>query len=369
MPTPQLQDWLRLWHVPGIGPRIFLRLLERFNRDPGKILQADYSALIEAGAPKSIAKAIGQHSTTSHHTDFQWLDASEQHHIFTLNDPNYPLLLREISDPPPILYVQGNPAVWSDRPCLAMVGSRKATSLGKQNAFHLARALSAQGITIVSGLANGIDGQAHRGALASKGSTLAIMGNGLQRIYPTNHTALAREICVDGALISEFSPTTKPLPQHFPQRNRIISGLSLGTIIVEAATKSGSLITAYYALEQNREVFALPGPLNCHQSAGCHTLIQQGAKLVTKAEDILLEFATFYSGAKVEPIEPKPLPKAAKRAEQLLNVLEYTPMPMDLLIEKSGLTADQVSSMLTELEVSGHVVCDTYGLYARSASE
>ena len=369
MPTSNLHDWLRLWHVPGVGPRVFLRLLTHFNYDPSKILQASYRSLIKAGIASFVAKAISDHSSNSHLLDIKWLDESDNHHIFTLDHPNYPSLLREIHDPPPLLYVQGNPMNWSPSLCLAMVGSRNATCLGKQNAFYLAEALSAQGITIVSGLANGIDGQAHRGALKNNGNTIAVLGNGLQQIYPANHKSLAKEICINGALVSEFSPGTPPLPQHFPRRNRVISGLSIGTIIVEAATKSGSLITARYALEQNREVFALPGPINSQQSNGCHTLIQQGAKLVTNVEDILIEFATFYRRSKTKSTESKPTTAMATQTQQLLNVLEYTPMTVDMLIEKSGLTPDQVSSMLIELEISGHIVCDAYGSYVRSALE
>lgn len=370
MVESNLRDWLQLWHVPGIGPRTYLQLLRYFDHKPVNILRAGLNELVAIGLTKNLASAISKPCSSRVDIDLAWLNASSNHHITTWQDVCYPAYLREIADPPPLLYIKGELTSLSGHPGLAIVGSRKATTLGKQNAFRLARELATLGITIVSGLANGIDGQAHRGALASaSGQTIAVLASGLDTIYPSHHTALSQEIIGHGALISEFPLATKPLPQHFPRRNRIISGLCLGAIIIEAAPKSGSLITAQYALEQNREVFALPGPMNSPQSTGCHQLIQNGAKLVTGIEDILVECPRIYTLQTSSYHSSKQKMEQSSGVGQLLDILEYVPVPMDILIEKSGLTPDQVSSMLIELEVSGHVICDAYGLYSRSALE
>ena len=370
MHVTKLGDWLRLWHLPGIGPRTYLRLLARFDYSPTAILAASVNDLINAGISPRLANAIQNHTSDQYLEDLSWLQTSNRHHIITISDADYPSLLREITDPPPILYVVGDIAVLASQPCLAMVGSRKATSLGKQNALRLAKQLAEIGITIVSGLADGIDGQAHRGALLpTQGKTVAVLANGFHHTYPNHHVKLSEDIAANGALVTEFPPTTKPLPQHFPRRNRIISGLSLGTIIIEAAKKSGSLITARLALEQNREVFALPGPINSSQSCGCHALIQDGAKLVTNIIDILVEFPTIVAKVETDLSGSKQQSTVLTDTNSLLEILEFTPLPMDTLITKSGLTPDQVSSMLIELQVSGHVTCDAYGLYSRSALE
>lgn len=370
MVESNLRNWLQLWHVPGIGPRTYLQLLRHFDHDPANILRARLNELVAIGLAKNLASSVRNHCSNRIDIDLTWRNASSNHHIITMLDACYPTYLREIADSPPILYIKGELTSLSGRPSLAMVGSRKATTLGKQNAFRLARELATQGVTIVSGLAHGIDGQAHRGALATtSGQTIAVLASGLDTIYPSHHYALSQEIIGRGALISEFPLATKPLPQHFPRRNRIISGLCLGAIIVEAAPKSGSLITARYALEQNREVFALPGPMNSPQSTGCHQLIQDGAKLVTGIEDILVECPRIYKLQTSSYHGSKQKAEQTSGIGQLLDILEYVPMPMDILIEKSGLTPDQVSSMLIELEVSGQVVCDAYGLYSRSALE
>jgi len=198
---------------------------------------------------------------------------------------------------------------------------------------------------------------------------VAVLANGLDTVYPPHHALLSRQINANGALVSEFPLLTKPLPQNFPRRNRIISGLCLGTLVIEAAAKSGSLITAKYALEQNREVFAAPGPVSSPQSAGCHALIQDGAKLVTCIEDILVELNTLNHRLAFAPEKQKEQRLLSSNAKKLQDVLEYTPTSIEMLIEKSGLTPDQVSSMLIELELSGHVICDAYGSYSRSQLE
>lgn len=370
MPTLNLRDWLQLSHIPGLGPKTYLHLLRRFGNDPHNILAAKPIDLTNAGVSETLARQIHTQSSDLTAADFAWLDADSQHHIITLQDRAYPQLLREISAPPPLLYVKGDAALLSSQPCLAMVGSRKATTLGSQTAFRFSKQLSMLGITIVSGLAIGIDGQAHRGALATDtGRTIAVLANGLDTIYPFRHTLLSTEIVSRGVLVTEFPPWTNPLPQNFPRRNRIISGLCIGTIIVEAAPKSGSLITARYALEQNREVFALPGPIHSRHSEGCHRLIQDGAKLVTGIEDILLECPQICGLLNSDRGGTSSLDESSLNAGKLLKFIEFVPMPIDTLIEKSGLTPDQVSSMLIELEISGHITSDGNGLYSRSALE
>ena len=370
MRASELADWLQLWHVPGIGPKIFMQLLHHFDNNPGAVLATHPSDLTNIGLPNALALRIKRATSKATEADFNWLATNSAHHILTLDDSAYPRHLRHIATPPPILYVKGNPDLFNHFPCLAIVGSRKATGLGKQNAFQLANKLAELGIAIASGLAAGIDGQAHRGALASQtAATIAVLANGLNKLYPPQHRALSEEIAAHGVLVSEFSPFTPPLPQHFPRRNRIISGLSFGTVVVEARVRSGSLITARYALEQNREVFAVPGPINSPYSEGCHRLIQEGAKLVTAIEDILLECPQIHGQLCSDRTNTKLQDVQSDTVKQLLSIIEYVPMSMDMLIEKSGLTPDQVSSMLIELEMSGHVVCDPNDLYSRSALE
>lgn len=363
-----LKDWLRLWHIPGIGPRSYNFLLDRFDHRPELVFTSDYSSLILRDVPQRIAKAIISHHSTEYLQDIEWLNQSEQHHILIKTDKNYPPLLANIPDAPPLLYVVGQPKALFPGFRLAIVGGRKCTTHGKSIAHDFAQQLADLGITIVSGLAKGIDAQAHRGALASTdGGTIAVLANGPDTIYPFQHRSLASQIQAQGALVSEFPPGVKPLPAHFPRRNRIISGLSLGTILIEASMKSGSLITAQCALEQGREVFAVPGPVNNPLNDGGHHLIQQGATLVAGIEDILSAFETLSSF----------FPAIAARGKNnrnegsitslspLLEFVEYTPTPIDTIIEKSGLTPEQVCSMLTELEIGGRVVCDAYGQYSR----
>ena len=370
MRLPELEDWLRLWHVRGLGPKTYLHLLHKFDRNPRRILAAALDELIAAGLSRQLALEVTQAPPDKAAADLAWLTKDKSHQILTLGDAAYPAILREIAIPPPILYLKGSSHRIADHPCLAIVGSRKATALGKQAAFTLAEQLAALGVVIVSGLAVGIDAQAHRGALAaSSGKTIAVLGHGLMQLYPQRHRALSEAIAEYGVLISEFSPGIEPRPANFPRRNRLISGLCSGVIIIEASKNSGSLITARCALEQNREIFALPGPSNSPYSEGCHRLIQEGAKLITGIEDILLECphirGQITTGRKLAGSYEN-LPRIA---QQLLEILEYAPMSMDLLIEKCGLTPDQVSSMLIELEMSGHVICDTNGHYLRSASD
>jgi DNA processing protein len=365
VPTNQLSDWLKLLHVPGLGPRAYLRLLEYFNNEPWQVFSASCDQLIDSGISQKVADAIIHSPTTEYHHDLDWLESDPNHHIITLADDDYPPLLREIADCPPVLFIIGAPGILTENPAISIVGSRNATKFGEHSAFEFAKSLSQYGITIVSGLAYGIDSHAHQGALAGNAHTVAVLAHGPDIVYPRAHKHLSQLICHQGALISEFAPGTKPLAGFFPRRNRIISGLCLGTLVVEAAKKRGSLITARYALEQNREVFALPGSINSRQSQGCNVLIQNGAKLTCCVEDILSEFYPERLQPQLAPEKISSLNTLPVDLVDLLAKLEAIPTSIDDIVEKSGLTPDKVSSMLMELEVSGHVLCSACGQYSK----
>lgn len=272
-------------------------------------------------------------------------------------DERYPLLLKELRDQPESLYVLGNTDVLN-LPAIAIVGSRNPTSGGRDNAFRFARHLARTGFVIVSGLAEGIDTAAHEGALDADGHTIAVLGHGLDRIYPTANRSLAERILESGALVAEYPPGTPPRRAHFPQRNRIISGLSLGTLVVEAARRSGSLITARTAGEQGREVFAIPGSIHNPMAKGCHRLIRQGARLVESADDILSELGALVSGL-MENLSDTPDARTENEHDEdyvrLLNALGFDPQSPEELAAKTTLTIEQVSSMLLILELQGEI--------------
>ena len=361
-----IENWLRLWHIPGIGPKSFNFLLNKYPRISDLFISS-ISELIANGVPSRIANALHSQKSNYYKQDLDWLNAAPNNHIILSIHPEYPSLLKQIYTPPPILYASGNIELLQHPSPLAVVGGRKSSSLGKSLAFDLSSKLAAQGVSIVSGLARGIDKHSHQGTLSVEGGvTIAVLANGLDTIYPSEHHSLAQEIVSMGLLISEFPPGVKPLPQHFPRRNRIISGLCHGTIVIEAAAKSGSLITAQYALEQGREVFAIPGPINNPLNCGCHHLIQQGAKLTTSIEDIFSELPQLSRGEPSHSICSKNNQLLDEDHEKLLSCIEYTPIAIELIIEKSGLTPEQVSSMLTELEIGGRVTSDAFGHYIRA---
>jgi DNA processing protein len=293
------------------------------------------------------------------------------HALVALDHPAYPKALLEISDPPPLLYTVGRLELLS-HPALAVVGSRNATAQGARNAQAFARALSDAGLTIVSGLALGVDAAAHRGGLEGRNSTIAVLGTGVDVVYPPGNAALAREIASRGLLVSEFAlgfPATK---QNFPRRNRVISGLTLGTLVVEAALSSGSLITARAALEQGREVFAVPGSIHSPLSKGCHSLIKSGAKLVESAEDVLSELGALQSGGASLPGRDRVSPAATIRQSAghspLLEQMGFDPVDIDSLCARAGLSAQQVSAELLRLEMAGQVAALPGGLYQRLQS-
>jgi DNA processing protein len=310
-------------------------------------VSADIASLISGGGNRDAAEQA-----------LAWL-SDPTNHVVTLGDTEYPQLLLQTADPPPLLYVKGRLDLLN-RPALAVVGSRNATTQGANNAADFARALSDAGITIVSGLALGIDAAAHRGGLAGAGSSMAVVGTGLDVVYPARNKALAHELAERGALISEFALGTPPLGSNFPRRNRLISGATLGCLVVEAALQSGSLITARFANEQGREVFALPGSIHSPLAKGCHALIKQGAKLVDDANDILEELKL----ATGSPTT-RDAPKLDADEAQLLDHLGYEPCDLDALCARAGLGADVVSGVLLKLELRNLVESLPGGRYQR----
>ncbi|MGR8920726.1 MAG: DNA-processing protein DprA [Gammaproteobacteria bacterium] len=294
-----------------------------------------------------------------------WL-AADRRQLLVLGGAAYPPLLAEIPLPPPLLFVAGDAALLA-APQVAVVGSRKASPGALTVARDLGHDLAAASAVVTSGMALGVDGAAHRGALAGGGATVAVFGCGIDRVYPARHRALAGEIAASGALVSEFPLGSAPLPRHFPQRNRVIAGLSLGVVVVEAAARSGSMSTARHALEQGREVFAVPGSVLNPNAAGCHALLRDGAALVASAADVLAEFPRHFdgsAGASGAPAAPPP-PPLDRGAETLLAACDFAPTSIDEMVFRSGLTVQEVCSMLLPLELAGRVEARADGTYVR----
>ena len=294
--------------------------------------------------------------------DLNWL-AQPGNHLITLDDITYPAQLKEIANPPPLLFVKGDPKLLNT-PQIAIVGSRNPSISGAKTAEEFAQLLSAAGFTITSGMALGIDAASHQGALNVGGATIAVAGTGLDRVYPACHQQLARQIAESGALISEFPPGTTAKANHFPRRNRIISGLCMGLLVVEAAQESGSLITARLALEQNREVFAIPGSIHNPLARGCNALIRQGAKLVETVQDIFEELSQY------NQISNKTSSKICETAldleqQKLLNLIGFNPTSVDTLVQDSGWSVETVSSILLVLELQGHIAATIGSGYYR----
>ena len=349
-----IADWLRLEQADGVGCRSAHLLLSVFG-SPGGVLRAGQAALA-AHVSTSQAHALCAPPTPAFHalvqTTLDWL-ARPGHYLITFHDPDYPAALAEIPDPPLLLYVSGRRELLA-RPLVAVVGSRNASVQGKLDAESFSAALSAAGLCVVSGLALGIDTAAHEGALRGAGSTVAVVGTGLDRVYPARNRELAHRIAAHGCLVSEYALGTPPLAANFPRRNRVISGLAAGVLVVEAAAQSGSLITAQMAAEQGREVFALPGSIHSALAKGCHRLIRDGAQLVETVEEVL----------EAMQVSPLAAPVAARVADAgadaddedaLLRALGAEPVALDDLLARLGADAGELGGRLLGLELAGLV--------------
>ena len=384
MAPEELHSWLRLLATPGVGRGTARRLLTRFGLPAAVFSQS--AASLEQRVSPSLAKALSQEPeglTSLVETTRRWLAEAAVpgtcRHIVTLGDPDYPSSLLETADPPVLLYLLGAERwfcgegagrrlrAWPAQ-ALAMVGSRNPTPQGRQNAQAFARELAGRGFCVISGLALGIDAAAHEGALAQGGQpdapcTIAVIGTGLDRVYPRGNHALAQQIAQCGLIVSEYPLGTPPLGPNFPRRNRIISGLAQGTLVVEAAMQSGSLVTARMASEQGREVFAIPGSIHSPQSRGCHALIRQGAKLVECVNDILEELAAPViapqsSASASAPASPPP-------GDDVLAQMGHEAVDLDELSARTGLDTARLQARLLELELQGVVARMPGGLFQR----
>ena len=364
----ELSASLVLARIPTLDARTLRDWLAPFGTATD-FVSSTPGALRTAGIPDKAIDALSS-AKLDIERDLRWLDV-ESHHFIAWHDAAYPPLLAELSDPPVALYVDGDPDVLSF-PQLAIVGSRNPTPHGRQTAYDFATHLGRCGLVITSGLALGIDTASHEGALRAAASTIAVCGTGLDISYPRSNAKLARSIAAHGALVSELPLGTPPLKSHFPRRNRLICGLSLGTLVVEAALQSGSLITARLAAEQGREVFAIPGSIHNPLSRGCHRLIRQGAKLVETGEDIFEELRPL-TGTLAAYVQPRKAAESQSNSAQLLHkghkilldALGFEPAGVDLLVERTGLRADEVASMLLILELEGRIATYPGGLYIR----
>lgn len=376
----ELRAWLRLILTPRLGPASIRKLLAALG-SPQAVFEVAPAVWAELLPPRE-CKALGtEPEGLAEHTErtWAWLHEADpggaERVVLTLADPRYPPGLLEATDPPPLLFAQGQMALLQ-APAVAIVGSRHPTEQGRENALAFARALSEAGLTVVSGLADGIDGAAHEGALAGaamradgQGSTIAVVGTGLDRVYPRKHHDLAHRIARHGLVLGEGLLGTPPLAPNFPRRNRIVAGLTRGTLVVEAAVQSGSLITARLAAEMGREVFAIPGSIHAPQSRGCHALIKQGAKLVETAQDVMDELHWGFAGARAGALAPPgrsggeggeggeatPSPEAAGPEDPLLAAMAYDPVGLDALAARTGMSPADLGVRLLELELEGRV--------------
>lgn len=360
-----LPDWIRLERTPGVGPATALLLLEYFGL-PSSIFTADAARLQSLVAPKVAQALLAPPSPavlTLIDQTLAWLQ-DDDNEVFTLADTGYPQALLEISDPPLMLYAKGRHDLLNQS-CLAIVGSRNATRQGMVDAERFAEQLASAGWTIVSGMALGIDTAAHEGSLRdasseSAGSTIAVIGTGIDIVYPSRNRELARRIAEQGCLVSEYPLGTPATASNFPRRNRLISGLSRGILVVEAAAHSGSLITARMALEQGREVFAIPGSIHSPLSRGCHQLIRQGAKLVETAQDVLEEF-----GSWANLVQGSDVDKTNDKADPILHAMGFAPVHIDVLANNLGMDIGSLNSRLLQMELAGQVEMLVGGMYRR----
>lgn len=374
MDREELNAWLRLLETPGIGLEGARRLLAAFG-SPQAVHAAVPAALAAVVGPV-LAQALGEIPATLpalQDKTWHWLNEDPRRSILQLGDPDYPQALLQTADPPLLLYLEGQRRLLGDN-ALAVVGSRNPTAQGRDNAEAFAHALGAAGLCIVSGLAQGIDAAAHLGAMSAGAGTIAFVGTGLDQVYPPRNKALARQIADSGLLVSEYALGTPPLAANFPRRNRLIAGVSLGCLVVEAALRSGSLITARLASEAGREVFAIPGSIHSAQSRGCHALIRQGAKLVENAEDVLEELRL--TDAVVARSSAGPAGSAGSGSElsdpglggehaRLLEAMGFDPVGLDALQARGGWPSAQLSLLLLELELAGRVAALPGQLFQR----
>lgn len=385
MERAELAAWLRLQLTPGVGNTGARKLLTAFGLPQG-IFEAAPAALEQVVSAQQSAslKQTPDEWQALLETTWTWLQAQpDAHRVLALGDTDYPQSLLNMEDPPLLLYAKGAPEVWQEGSfatcttrCLAVVGSRNPTPQGVANARQFSQTLAQAGLTIVSGLALGVDGAAHEGALdgAAKGqmATIAVVGTGLDRVYPRQHRDLAHRIVQHGVLLSEYPLGTPPLSANFPRRNRIIAGLSHGTLVVEAALQSGSLITARLASEQGKDVFAIPGSIHSTQARGCHALIKQGAKLVESAQDVLEEMPQHvFTPVLSNLIANDPINTGAKDSldsdDPLLEALGYDPIGLDALQARTGMDTPNLQARLMELEIHGQVARLPGGLFQRCA--
>lgn len=359
-----LTDWIALAQLQCLTLPQKLKLLDRFN-SPARVLTLKPADLSTAGSKQRLRTQVNGHELEA---TINWQASNPAHHLVHLYSPLYPPLLQQIADPPLMLYLTGDPALLA-RTQLAIVGSRKATRAGEQTAHAFAAELALTGLAITSGMAAGIDAAAHHGAISVQGKTLAILGTGIDVCYPASNRRLYRQIGEQGLLVSEYSLGEEPKKQHFPRRNRIISGLGLGVLVVEAAERSGSLITANCAAQQNREVFAIPGSIHAPSASGCLGLIQQGAKLARNIRDILEEFSEFSAaGLNNTPKGPAICEEVSSPVNsKVLTLLNDSPVSFDKLISLSGLTIDRLCSILLDLELSGSIEKLPGNQYIRTA--
>ena len=352
--TNPLYCWIALDAIPAIQKRKLFSLLTHYSIQ--SLFQLDAAQLSKLNLNDAQINAFLHPNQAHIEQCLSWHQPALNQYIISYDDPEYPTLLKQISSAPLLLFVKGNITLLN-APQVAIVGSRSCTPYGQEKAYDLAQQLSNSGITVTSGLAIGVDGMAHKGALKGLGTTIAVLGTGLNNIYPKRHFELAQQISEQGLLVSEFWPDTPAYPSNFPRRNRIISGLSLGTLVIEASIKSGSLITARYANEQNREVFALPGSIDNPQACGCLKLIQQGAKLILDCNDIINEFPAL----QLPQVVAEKAAVSTSKQSPLLALIDYNLTSFETLLARSGLDVVSLQNQLIELEINGTITVQPQG--------
>ena len=367
----QQHSWLVLLHAGAVSEHNLHPLLEKLETPEAVVHAADTGLLNRSHLPEKVLECLRKPDLKEIDHELRWLERPD-HHLVPFTGACYPPLLKQIAAPPPALLVWGDPGVlMTDQ--VAVVGSRRPTVDGRSDARYFAGQLAAHGVTVTSGLAQGIDAEAHRGALAQRGRTVAVLGSGLERIYPRANAGLADKISEQGALVSEFPLSRQPFAGNFPRRNRIISGLSAAVLVVEAAHRSGSLITAKHALDQNREVFAVPGSIRNPMKQGCHGLLREGAALAERVEDIFAALSRFgeFTGTSRAAAAPQPGPiKGLDEQEKvLLDNIGYEPTSLDEIVDMTNLAIGDITGKLLNLELEGLITAVAPGSYIRGKHE